>query len=128
MRKESLRLWEQALYDLDTAEKLLRIDTYYASVFFAEQAAEKALKALHIEKRRKMEFTHDLTEIAHALDAPGVISQAAAELSPDYVTTRYPNAANAVPAKLYDAQSAKRHLVYGRRVVEWVRKELRSKE
>jgi len=127
MRKETLRLWQQALHDLDTGEKLLGIETYYASVFFAEQAAEMALKALHIEKRRKMEFTHDLTEIAHALDAPGEIARAAAELSPDYVTTRYPNAANAVPAKLYDARSAKQHLVYGRRVVQWVRKELGSK-
>ncbi len=40
--------------NLDTAEKLLRIETYYASVFFSEQAAEKALKALYPEKRRRM--------------------------------------------------------------------------
>lgn len=124
MRKETSRLWEQALHDLDTAGNLLRIAIYYASVFFSEQAAEKALKALHLEKKRKMEFTHDLIELAEALDAPEEIIKAAAELSPDYVITRYPNAANAVPAKLYTVESAKMHLECGRKVIEWVKREL----
>lgn len=44
MRKESLRLLEQSRYDIDTAAQLLKIKIYYASVFFAEQAAEKAMK------------------------------------------------------------------------------------
>jgi len=51
MRKEVSRLWEQALEDLDTAKKLLEVEKYYASVFFAEQAVEKALKALFIKKK-----------------------------------------------------------------------------
>lgn len=42
LRKESTRLWEQAEEDLDTADKLLQVKKYYASVFFSEQAAEKA--------------------------------------------------------------------------------------
>ena len=128
MRKESQRLWQQALHDLDTAEKLLDIQVYYASVFFAEQAAEKALKALHIEKKRKMEFTHDLIELAEGLDAPEDVGRAAAELSPDYVVTRYPNAANAIPAHLYGSESARMHLEYGRKVVEWARGQLASRE
>ncbi|HUV46420.1 MAG TPA: HEPN domain-containing protein [Dehalococcoidia bacterium] len=39
MRKESIRLWEQAQEDFDTADKLLGVSKYYASVFFSEQAA-----------------------------------------------------------------------------------------
>lgn len=46
MRKEVSLLWEQALEDIDTAKKLIEVEKYYAAVFFAEQAAEKALKAL----------------------------------------------------------------------------------
>lgn len=125
MRKESSRLWEQSLHDLNTAQKLLSTGTYYASVFFSEQAAEKALKALDIEKRRRVEFTHDLIELAEALDAPREIVEAATELSPDYVITRYPDAANAVPAKLYTEESAKLHLSYGQKVIEWVKQELK---
>lgn len=124
MRKEALRLWEQARYDLDTAQKLLNIETYYASVFFSEQAAEKALKALYLEKKRKMEFTHDLTELASVLKAPREVAEAAAELSPDYIISRYPNAANALPATLYTVQSAQLHLNCSRQVLEWVTKEL----
>jgi len=50
MRKESSRLWGQAHEDLDTADKLLGVGKYYASVFFSEQAAEKALKVMYSKK------------------------------------------------------------------------------
>ena len=125
MRKESSRLWEQAQEDLDTADKLLNVGKYYASVFFAEQAAEKALKAMYLEEKRRVAFTHDLVELAEELGAPENVSHAAAELSPDYVTTRYPDAANALPAKLYHAASAELHLKLSREVIGWVKKELR---
>ncbi|MFW6126415.1 MAG: HEPN domain-containing protein [Chloroflexota bacterium] len=49
---------------------------------------------------------------------------AAAELSPDYLTTRYPDAANAVPARLYDRQSAELHLNFARQVISWAREQL----
>ncbi|WP_204327927.1 HEPN domain-containing protein, partial [Proteus mirabilis] len=48
----SVLLWEQALEDLKTAEVLVEVKRYYASVFFSQQAAEKALKALYIEVKR----------------------------------------------------------------------------
>jgi len=113
MRKESLRLLEQSGHDIDTASQLLKIKIYYASVFFAEQAAEKSIKALHIEKKRRAEFTHDLVELAQGLDAPRDVVKAAAELSPDYIITRCPDAANGVPATLYDKESAAGHLCTG---------------
>ena len=125
MRKESVRLWEQAEEDLDTADKLLGVRKYYASVFFSEQAAEKALKVMYLERKRQAAFTHDLVELAEELGAPENVSHAAAELSPDYITTRYPNAANAVPAKLYDEASAEMHLKLSREVLQWVKGELR---
>lgn len=127
MRKEASRLWEQALEDLDTAKKLLEVKKYYASVFFSEQAAEKALKTLFMERERKVLFTHDLTELAEKLNAPEDVYEAAAELSPDYIITRYPNAANAVPAKLYTRKSAETHLNYGEEIIRWVAKELELK-
>jgi HEPN domain-containing protein len=125
MRKESQRLLDQSRHDANTAAQLLKIKIYYASVFFAEQAAEKAIKALHIEKKRKAEFTHDLIELAQGLDAPREVLKAAAELSPDYIITRYPDAANGVPATLYDEESAVVHLGYAVRIIEWVRQELK---
>lgn len=125
MRRESLRLWEQAREDLDTADKLIGVGKYYASVFFSEQAAEKGLKVLYLERKRRVAFTHDLMELTEELEAPENVSHAAAELSPDYLTTRYPDAANAVPAKLYDRASAQMHLELSRQVMEWVKRELK---
>ena len=116
---------EQGGHDIDTAAQLLKIKIYYASVFFAEQAAEKSLKALHIEKKRRAEFTHDLVELAQVLGAPRDVLKAAAELSPDYIIARYPDAANGVPAAMYDEESAVAHLGYARRTIEWVRLELK---
>lgn len=124
MRRESLRQWEQAREDLDTAGKLLEVGKYYASVFFSEQAAEKALKVMHIERKKGRVFTHDLVELAEWLEAPENVSRAAAELSPDYLTTRYPDAANAVPARLYDETSAKFHLELSQEIMQWVKGEL----
>jgi len=69
MRKESIRLWEQAQEDFDTADKLLGVSKYYAAVFFSEQAAEKALKVMYLEKKRRVAFTHDLVELAEELQA-----------------------------------------------------------
>lgn len=124
MRRESARLWEQAQEDLDTADKLIGVQKYYASAFFSEQAAEKALKAMYLERKRRAAFTHDLIELAEELSAPENAVRAAAELSPDYLLTRYPDAANAVPARLYDQASARLHLELSRQVMEWVRREL----
>ncbi|MFA4647432.1 HEPN domain-containing protein [Pyrococcus kukulkanii] len=54
MREEARLLWEQALEDLKTVEVLIDADRYYASVFFSQQAAEKALKALYIEIKKRI--------------------------------------------------------------------------
>jgi HEPN domain-containing protein len=125
MRRESERLWEQAEEDLKTAEALIQADRYYASVFFSEQTAEKALKVVYLERKRRPAFTHDLVELAEELAADEHIRTAAAELSPDYLTTRYPDAANAVPARLYDRGSAELHLDHARKVLSWARGQLR---
>jgi len=124
MRKESQRLWEQSKYDMHTAEQLLKIKIYYASVFFSEQAAEKSIKALYIEKKRRAAFTHDLVELVEGLQPPKEVLKAAAELSPDYVVTRYPDAANGVPALLYDSEVAQAHIEYAKAIIKWAKQGL----
>lgn len=77
MRPEGADLLAQATEDLKTAETLHGTDRHYATVFFAEQAAEKALKALHIERRRTSARTHNLVRLASALKAPVAVRKAA---------------------------------------------------
>ncbi len=110
MREESTNLLIQSDEDLATARVLLDAGRYYASVFFGQQAAEKALKAMYQEVKRRPIFTHDLVRIAEDLGAPPEVVEAARELTPDYIISRYPNAAGGVPAQLYSRKMADDHL------------------
>jgi len=126
MREEVRRLWLQALEDLKTAEILLEAERYYASVFFAQQAAEKALKALYTHLRGELPpHTHNLLELLRRL---GVDSEdlldAAADLTPEYIVTRYPNAAGGIPAELYNERSAREHLEKARLIIDFCREVL----
>lgn len=46
MNPQAESWYKQARYDLETAEDLYRLNRWAASVLLAQQAAEKALKAL----------------------------------------------------------------------------------
>jgi len=126
MREEVRRLWLQTLEDLKTAEALLKAGRYYASVFFAQQAAEKALKALYIHLRGELPpRTHNLLELLRSLgvDREDLID-AATDLTPEYIVTRYPNAAGGVPAELYNERSAREHLEKARLIVDYCKEAL----
>jgi len=124
MREEVANNWAQAQEDLETARVLLKAERYYASVFFSQQASEKALKALYVQRKRELPKTHNLVELAIELKAPEEVMSAAQELTPDYLVTRYVNAAAGVPAQMYNSESAKVHLDYAKAVMEWTRKSL----
>lgn len=51
--------------------------------------------------------------------------QSQEDLDTAYFTTSYSDAANAVPAKLYDAASAEMHLALSRDIIRWVKEQLR---
>ncbi|MGQ9625498.1 MAG: HEPN domain-containing protein [Anaerolineae bacterium] len=121
MREEADNNWRQAQEDMETARVLLETERFYASVFFSQQAAEKALKALYIEQKRELPKTHNLTALTRELSAPPEVLEAAQELTPDYLTTRYPNAANAVPAEIYNHNSAQMHLKFANEIISWVK-------
>ena len=52
-RKEAMAFWAQARADLAPAITLLDAGVYYASVFFSQQAAEKALKAAIVDRQHR---------------------------------------------------------------------------
>ncbi|MBB5254068.1 HEPN domain-containing protein [Sulfurisphaera ohwakuensis] len=66
MREEAVKWFKQALEDLTTAKDTITTGHYYASAFWAKQAAEKALKALLID-RGKIERTYDLNELLNII-------------------------------------------------------------
>lgn len=125
MREEVRDLLTQAREDYITAEANIGIQRYYAAVFFCQQAAEKALKALYIHQLRKDTRTHNLIKLSRALEAPGDVIEASMELNPDYLVTRYINAAHGVPAQMFNGKIARRHLGYAERILKWVETEMK---
>jgi len=126
MREEAELLWGQALEDLITAKVLLNSKRYYASVFFSQQAAEKALKALYIENKKALPpKTHSLLRLADELNIQHEeVIDALIDLNPEYIVTRYPDAANGIPARMYNDRIAREHLEKAEKVIEFCRKKL----
>lgn len=120
--REEARLWyEQALDDLKYAEANLKEEIYYVCAFLAQQAAEKALKALYIEKKKQMPAkTHNLISLGKKLAVPEEIMSNLREINPDFVTTRYPDAANGLPSEIFDKNIATEHFAKAKEVVVWV--------
>ncbi len=100
---------------------LLDAGVYYASVFFSQQAAEKALRAANIEKTARNPRGHNLIQMANCLDAPLVVMKAAAELNPEFLATRCPESSDGVPAQLYDRKSARLHFRAAQTIVDWIK-------
>lgn len=93
--------WDQATADIRTAEVNLQAGRYYASVFFAQQAVEKALKALVLKKKRNPQapemFSHSLIFLAKTCRLPNKFHSFLRDLTSEYVNTRYPSAADEPP-------------------------------
>ncbi len=121
LRRLSQDNWAQSKADHTTALTLRDAGIYYASVFFAQQAAEKALKAVIIRRLNKQIPGHDLIKFANELDAPLDIMNAAAELKMEFLSSRNPEHADGVPAQLHGAESADIHLNACNMIVAWTR-------
>lgn len=121
LRKASEANWAQARADYATAVTLLDAGVYYASVFFSQQAAEKALKAYTIDKTGKNPKGHNLIQMANNLDAPLEVMNSAAELNPEFLATRNPESSDGVPAQIYDRRSARLHLRSAQTIVDWIK-------
>jgi HEPN domain-containing protein len=123
-RKEAMAFWSQARADLATATTLLDAGIYYASVFFSQQTAEKALKAAIVDHQRRSVKGHNLVQMANSLNAPVEIMNAAAELNPEFMAARNPESVDGVPAQLYDKTSARLHLRCAQDVLDWAKNQV----
>ncbi len=110
-----------------TAKNCKNSGDYYACAFFCQQSVEKALKALYIEKKRASpSATHSLVYYATEVNAPSKFFSFLRQLTPEFVTTRYPDAAYGVPYELYDETIANEILVKSEEVVEWIASQIET--
>ena len=126
LRRIGEACWAQARANYAAAVTLLDAGVYFASVFFAQQAAEQALKAASVEKLLKIPRGHNIIGMCTSLSAPPDVMDAAAELNPDFLGTRSPEVVNGVPAQNYDRKSARLHLKCAQTIVDWIKMDLYS--
>jgi len=122
MRPEA-ELWiKQAASDLRNAEKNIGIAAFDVAAFLCQQAVEKLLKGLNIHlKREEPARTHTVLALGKAFNAPEPVLSHLRVLTPDYLAARYPDAANGVPAELYDEPIARDRLRRAKEVFRWAR-------
>lgn len=124
MRQEAQDLLIQAERDLLTAQHLHEAGDYYASVFFSQQSSEKALKALWMVRERETIHTHNLVRLGKGLGAGEQLMRGLRRLSPEYIMTRYPNAAGGPVEELYDEEKSGSSLTIASEVVDWTKNQL----
>ena len=88
------KIWfKKAEEDFDTAKYNLKGNKIEPAVFFLQQSAEKALKAIYIKEYKSIIKVHDLVLLAKKIKAPLKIIELCKELNPAYQYTRYPDVA-----------------------------------
>jgi len=129
--KEGLRWLDQAEADLKTSRDCLRTENYYASCFFSQQAAEKALKGYLYFKGFRALVTHSVTELLEeAAKSVGNFQELAdhgKELDRHYIGSRDPNFyPSGAPYRYYTQEMAERCLNYAESTLKEAKKYLKG--
>lgn len=129
--REGLRWLEQAEADLKTAVDCCSTGNYYASAFFSQQSAEKALKGLLYSKGFRAILTHSvldlIEEASKLLSSFKKFGDHARELDRHYIGSRYPNSyPSGAPHRYYTLEIAQTCLNYATSILDEVRKYLKG--
>ena len=124
--------FDQAHADLAAAEDSAATGHHEWACFQAQQAGEKALKAVLYARGRTSIVTHSLRRLvreAAATDAEfGELDDDARLLDQHYIPTRYPNGLDVetAPSAYYDSKDAERCLQSARLILARVRRSFSS--
>lgn len=119
--EEAKKWFSKALEDFDTAKYNLKGKKIDAGLFYLQQSAEKALKAVYINKFKNLIKIHDLVVLAKKINAPVNIIDFCKKLNPAYQYTRYPDAV----AKIENPEAkANEFINYVEEILKWTKKNL----
>ncbi|MCL6551607.1 MAG: HEPN domain-containing protein [Firmicutes bacterium] len=116
----------QALRDLEQAEDSRRAGRHEWACFAAHQAAEKAVKALHLHRAQEA-WGHVVARllIELPLEVPADLVEKGKVLDTFYIPPRYPNShAEGAPFEHYGALHSQQAITYAREIVEFVRHQM----
>ena len=120
MRKETENWWKQANRDLGGAKKIMELGEYHVCAFLSQQAVEKGLKALLIDRTGNFPRIHDVVELSRRVKAPSKIIELCATINPAYTSTRYPDVASD-----FDKGEVEEIVISAEEILEWIKKELK---
>jgi len=134
LRREVFLWLRAALEDIEDAGLFLEEGRWFRVAFFAQQAVEKALRALYpVVALAEPPRSHTVTELYRGLvergfRLPGELEEKLYVLNKYYTVTRYPDAANGLPSESVDREEALRALDIARRVLRHVEEYIRGYE
>jgi HEPN domain-containing protein len=121
----------QAQRDIAQADASLRDGFYEWACFAAQQAAEKAVKAV-IQSVGGEAWGNSVASLMDALPdnlRPSDLREEALELDQAYIPSRYPNVHPAgFPGSTYTRKMAERLIGYARRIVAYCQEAVRCRE
>ncbi|MCE4625232.1 MAG: HEPN domain-containing protein [Desulfurococcales archaeon] len=120
--REQVRWWLRAAQrDLERAERSLQDDDRAAATFWAQQAAEKALKALLLHYRGYYPKTHSIRRLLEELGIDLGLSveelEDAYELTQYYHLSRYPDIVEGLPDEAISRRTARKAVETARKIV-----------
>ncbi len=127
LRPETEGWWRQAETDLRASEWNLEGGFPYMATWCAQQAAEKALKALWLERLGELPpRTHDLRRLGRTLAAPETTLLDLDVLVQALDRARYPDATGLPPIDLIGHEDAVEHVAAAQRTLKWIDEQLQS--
>ena len=99
---------------------------FYVVFWPCQQAVEKALKALYIDRQvgRVPPRIHDLVYLGARVGAPPSINTDLIVLLPTFDLARYPGPAGVAPVDAIGQQDAGGHLAAAERIAAWIASQL----
>jgi HEPN domain-containing protein len=128
MAERSLDWLRQGEADLRHARNARDDGDYSWSAFAAQQAGEKAIKAV-FQKQHLDAWGHTLSVLLESLPPPGRPSadliDAAKELDKHYIPTRYPNGfERGAPVDFYTRREAEQAIANAELILAWCRRQV----
>lgn len=118
---ESVDWIKKSESDLRKAKILFQAGEYDGALFYSQQTAEKALKAVHIYLGMGLIKTHELGSLSRKIKAPKNIQEKGILLNPYESFSRYPDKNNG----LFDKESSIDALKYSQEVLKWCKQQLK---
>ncbi|MET1159352.1 MAG: HEPN domain-containing protein [Thermoprotei archaeon] len=115
----------QAIRDLEHAKKSIELGDYEWACFAAQQAGEKAVKALYQELGIEVwghSISRMLSQLPPEYRPPEELIERAKELDRHYIPTRYPNFhPEGAPMDYYTREDALRAVSYAEEIIRFCR-------